>query len=62
MIPNGKHDRRHRGTTLLLLLVAGTGGVGVMVVRGHVGWLSLDRLFYADRVPSRIAFVPVKIA
>jgi hypothetical protein len=30
-IPNGKHDRSHRGTTLLVLLLAGTGGANTML-------------------------------
>jgi hypothetical protein len=35
-IPNGNNNRSHRGTTLLDLLVAGSGGAGaVMERRGH---------------------------
>jgi hypothetical protein len=63
VIPNGKSDRSHRGTTLLSLLVAGAGGADVML-KGPGHWCveAIRTLHIAAGMPSWIFFVLVKIA
>jgi hypothetical protein len=60
-IPKG-NDHRHRGTTLLGLLIAGAGGADVMLKgRGHCGEAVLDAAYCSHRA-KLIFFVMVKIA
>ena len=55
-------DRAHRGTTLLPLLVAGAGGVSVMVNSGHLMIEDVTNGACCSQRAKRILFVLVEIA